>query len=142
MDTLMLKEISLSGDGPLTHIITSLSWKPAAVFPIFKGGDPLLTSIYRPISILPTVSKVYEKLVAKPITNHLNNSSFSLHPMQFGFRMNPHRNSHMLLCGRSRYQWTKERWWGLSPSTCVCRCGMVLIKIYECPHLYLFLKKD
>ncbi len=64
------------------------SWKPAAAVPILKGGDPPLTSNYRPVSILPTVSKVYEKLAAKQITNHLNNSSILLHLMQFGFRTN------------------------------------------------------
>ena len=47
-----------------------------------------MTSNYRPISILPIVSKVFEKLIAKQIINHLNNSSFPLHPMQFGFRAN------------------------------------------------------
>ena len=41
---------------------------------------------YRPISILPTVSKVAEKLVSEHIIEHLNTSTFSLHPMQFGFR--------------------------------------------------------
>lgn len=94
MDTLMLKQIGQSIKGPLTHIINvSLdqgkfpeSWKIASVIPIFKGGNSLLTSNYRPISILPTVSKVFEKLVAKQIINHLNCSSFPLHSMQFGFR--------------------------------------------------------
>ena len=96
MDTFILKEVSPSIVGPLTHIInTSLSqgrfpksWKSAAVVPVFKGGNPCLTSNYRPISILPTVSKVFEKLVAKQIINHLNNSPLALHPMQFGFKAN------------------------------------------------------
>ena len=96
MDTFILKEVSPSIVGPLTHIInTSLSqgrfpksWKSAAVVPVFKDGNPCLTSTYRPISILPTVSKVFEKLVAKQIINHPNNSPFALHPMQFGFRAN------------------------------------------------------
>ena len=43
---------------------------------------------YRPISILPVVSKVAEKWIAEQLNFHLNNSSFSLHPMQFGFRAN------------------------------------------------------
>jgi len=96
MDSLMLKEINSSIVTPLTHIINiSLaqgrfpnSWKPAVVAPIFKGGDPLLTSNYRPISIVPIVSKISEKLINKQIIDYLNNSSFQLHSMQFGFRAN------------------------------------------------------
>lgn len=66
MDTFILKAVSESVAGPLTHIINSSqsqgrfpeSWKFAAVVPVFKGGDPFLTPNYRPINILPTVSKV------------------------------------------------------------------------------------
>ncbi len=45
-------------------------------------------SNYRPISILPVMSKVAEKWVAEQIIKFLDNSAFSLHPMQFGFRKN------------------------------------------------------
>ena len=41
---------------------------------------------YRPISILPVVSKIVEKWVAKLLIQHLDKSNNSLHPMQFGFR--------------------------------------------------------
>lgn len=63
-------------------------WKSAIVTPIFKSGDHHSTCNYRPISILPIMSKVAEKCVAEQITHYLNNSSFTLHPMQFGFRSN------------------------------------------------------
>lgn len=61
-------------------------WKPAVVVPVFKSGDPHSMSNYRPISILPTMSKIAEKLIAKQIINHLNTTPYALHPMQFGFR--------------------------------------------------------
>lgn len=56
---------------PLTYICNlSLSsgivpsrMKIARVTPIFKAGDPTLLSNYRPISILPTISKVLEKIM-------------------------------------------------------------------------------
>ena len=73
---------------PLNNLENKRQIKPAVVVPLFKGGDPVMTSNYRPISILPMVSKVFEKLIAKQIINHLNNSSFPQHPMQFGFRAN------------------------------------------------------
>ena len=96
MDAVMLKELSTKLTNPITKIIKlSISQelflnvqKSAVVVQIFKCGDPVSTSNYRPISILPTVSKVAEKIVAEQITCHLNNSYFTLHPMQFGFRAN------------------------------------------------------
>ena len=39
------------------------AWKCARVTPIFKSADPALPSNYRPISILPIVSKVLERHV-------------------------------------------------------------------------------
>ena len=37
--------------------------KKAEVIPLFKGGSKLVTSNYRPISLLLTISKLLEKLV-------------------------------------------------------------------------------
>uniref|UniRef100_A0A8C8E3R6 Reverse transcriptase domain-containing protein n=1 Tax=Oryzias sinensis TaxID=183150 RepID=A0A8C8E3R6_9TELE len=96
LDTVMLKDLCSSLTRPITKIINlSLSqktfpstWKPAIVSPIFKSGDLHSMSNYRPISILPAVSKIAEKLVAKQIINHLDTTLYSLHPMQFGFRAN------------------------------------------------------
>ena len=62
------------------------SWKIARVTPVFKTGDKKNPENYRPISILPVISKIAEKWVAAQLTQHLNNSETSLHPMQFGFR--------------------------------------------------------
>ena len=45
-------------------------WKAAAVIPLFKGGDTLYPNCYRPISILPCLSKVFESQVNKQITDH------------------------------------------------------------------------
>jgi hypothetical protein len=45
-------------------------WKAAAVIPLFKGGDTLDPNCYRPISILPCLSKVFENQVNKQITDH------------------------------------------------------------------------
>lgn len=62
------------------------SWKIARVTPVFKSGNNTKSENYRPISILPVISKIAEKWVAAQLTQHLNNSETSLHPMQFGFR--------------------------------------------------------
>ena len=46
--------------------------KCAKVFPVFKGGAKFDPSNYQPISILPTVSKLFEKHVNKHLMNYLN----------------------------------------------------------------------
>ena len=45
-------------------------WKAAAVIPLFKGGDTLDPNCYRPMSILPCLSKVFKSQVNKQITDH------------------------------------------------------------------------
>jgi len=37
-------------------------WKSAKVYALFKGGDKSQKDSYRPISILPTMSKIIERL--------------------------------------------------------------------------------
>ena len=59
--------------------------KEARVFPIHKGGPSENPSNYRPISILPIVSKVIEKHVAKHLFAYLNKYKL-LHEAQSGFR--------------------------------------------------------
>ena len=64
---------------PLTEIINvSLvsgcfpdTLKIAKVLPIFKTGDPEKLENYRPISILPAFSKLYEKVVYNRIYRYL-----------------------------------------------------------------------
>uniref|UniRef100_A0A3Q3EA14 Reverse transcriptase domain-containing protein n=1 Tax=Labrus bergylta TaxID=56723 RepID=A0A3Q3EA14_9LABR len=61
--------------------------KTAIVTPVHKSGDRQEVSNYRPISILPAISKVIEKVLAEQLVAHLNIENL-LHPMQFGFRAN------------------------------------------------------
>ena len=59
--------------------------KIAKVYPVFKGGDKSDPSNYRPISILPTISKIFEKHVIKHLMAYLNKHKL-LHKNQSGFR--------------------------------------------------------
>ena len=45
--------------------------KQARIIPIFKSGDPSQPSNYRPISILPVLSKPLEKHINKHLSKHL-----------------------------------------------------------------------
>ena len=59
--------------------------KEARIIPIHKGGPSEDPSNYRPISILPLVSKVIEKHVTKHLFSYLNKYKL-LHEAQSGFR--------------------------------------------------------
>lgn len=61
--------------------------KIAKIIPIFKNGNKELVNNYRPISILPVLSKVIEKVMNQRLTNFLEQSDF-FYPNQYGFRKN------------------------------------------------------
>ena len=55
------------------------------MFPIFKNGSKSDPSNYRPISILPAISKIFEKHVNKCLMGYLNKYNL-IHNCQSGFR--------------------------------------------------------
>ena len=59
--------------------------KRAFIVPVPKSGDLSLVSNYRPISILPAISKVLEKLIYKRLYGFLGRFNI-LFPEQYGFR--------------------------------------------------------
>ena len=59
--------------------------KEAYVVPIHKGGDADEISNYRPISILPAFSKVFERAIYNRIVRHVEGMN-CLFANQFGFR--------------------------------------------------------
>ena len=60
-------------------------WKEAIVVPILKSGDADQPQNYRPISLLPILSKILEKVIAKQLTNYLEENHL-LSNTQHGFR--------------------------------------------------------
>lgn len=53
-------------------------WKKAIVTPIPKFSDPSLPKDFRPISVLPAVSKILEKILLHQISIHLDNPEMPL----------------------------------------------------------------
>ena len=89
----VLKQIVNEVVSPLTRMInvslrTGLipdAWKIAKVVPLYKAGREDDFSNYRPISLLPVLSKVIEKVVHKQLYQFVEEHKI-LYPMQFGFR--------------------------------------------------------
>ena len=59
--------------------------KSALVTPIFKKGDPTDPANYRPISSLPILSKIFEKVLKQQIMNFIEKHN-KLSSRQFGYR--------------------------------------------------------
>ena len=76
-------------------LILAEELKIAKIIPIFKSGNEQCTNNYRPISILPFFSKIYEKVMANFFTNFLDANDL-LYNSQFGFRHN-HSTSHGII---------------------------------------------
>ena len=69
--------------------------KIAVVIPVLKKEDKQDCNDYRPISLLPNISKIFEKIIKNRLSKFLeeNNCLFS---KQFGFR-NKHSITHALI---------------------------------------------
>ncbi len=89
----LLKIIEPSIIKPLTLVINQVintgifpdTLKLAKVIPIFKKDDPSVFKNYRPISLLPTISKVIEKIISSQLTAYFNDSDLFV-KNQYGFR--------------------------------------------------------
>ena len=78
--------------GPVVHHLINQAFvngefpdqlKLADITPTFKKEDPTAVKNYRPISVLPAASKVYERLIQKQITSFINKH---LSPYLCGYR--------------------------------------------------------
>ena len=81
VNSVYLEKLSLSTD---TGVVPR-EWKKAQVVLIFKSGDISSLNNYRPISILPIVSKIIERAVHQQLSEFLDVNQL-LHPNQSNFR--------------------------------------------------------
>ena len=96
MDGISVK-ILKSGSPLLSHILSFLfnnsmllgrvpkCWKTKRISPLFKEGDPGECNNYRPISILPIVMKVFEKIVEHQVSEFIDSHNLITN-FQSGFR--------------------------------------------------------
>ena len=60
--------------------------KIARVLPLYKSGDATVLRNYRPVSILPVFSKIFEKVIYRRLIEFVNRHNI-LYSHQYGFRM-------------------------------------------------------
>ena len=76
----LLKPVASIIASPITHILNQSfrtgsvpsQWKCARVTPIFKGGDKTCMENYRPISVIPILAKIMEKVAYDQAMKYLN----------------------------------------------------------------------
>ena len=108
----LLKVIAVSISLPLAHIFNlSLDkvkfpekLKLSRIVPVFKSGDPKLCDNYRPISLVNTLSKVLEKIVALKLTIHLQINDL-LYKHQYGFLKGRSTKQNLLHVAAVLYRW-------------------------------------
>ena len=69
----------------LDHHYIPQSWKVSKVIPIHKKGDKHIIDNYRPISLVPVISKIFEKIIKRRMMMHLEMNQL-LCKEQHGFR--------------------------------------------------------
>ena len=72
----------------LTPGIFPESLKLSKVTPIYKKGDRLFLENYWPISVLPTISKIFERVIHDQLYDYFN-SHILLAAQQYAFRPRP-----------------------------------------------------
>ena len=103
ISTVLLKKIKHEISKPLTAIINQsitsgifpTDLKTAKITPVYKKDDPKLLTNYRPISLLNSISKVFEKVLAQQIHKYFENNKY-FYNNQYGFRAK-HSTQHAAL---------------------------------------------
>ena len=62
-----------------------VDWKLAKVSPIYKTGERIDPNNYRPISVLSTIARIFEKVIYEQLYDYLSRKNI-LDPRQSGFR--------------------------------------------------------
>ena len=59
--------------------------KVSKIIPLHKANDKMFLTNYRPIALLPSISKIFEYILLKKLTSHFIENKL-LSPQQYSFR--------------------------------------------------------
>ena len=98
LDALSLKLVATTISEPILHILNlsietqtfCMKWKLGKLLPLFKGGDEdkMNMKAYRPISILPIISKIMERSIQSQVLEYMNETG------QFNQNLHAYRSLH------------------------------------------------
>ena len=77
-------------------------WKMARVIPLYKNGQRNIPGNYRPISVLPAISKIMERIMYDQLYNYVTKFEL-LSDSQFGFRKSHSTATALLDCTNDWY---------------------------------------
>ena len=118
LDTWTIKLVAEDILPAITHILNlSISqskfptmWKQAKVVPLLKKGDPLIPKNYRPVALLPILSKILEKAVFLQIVEYLDSNNL-LSPNHHGCRSGHNTATALIQMYDQWRKWKQDRWW-------------------------------
>ena len=90
----LIPEVTFMYNLSLSTSVFPMDWKKATVVPIPKAGDLTQVHNFRPISLLPLLGKILEKMVHSQIANYLEANSLLI-DSQHGFRAG-HSTAHSI----------------------------------------------
>jgi hypothetical protein len=108
-------------------------WKSGLICPIYKGGCRSDSANYRPVTLLPVISKVMERLITVSMSHHLETENL-LAAVQHGFRKHHSCLSNLLI---TLDDWTRSLDVGCSIHTCF----LDISKAFDRVDHYILLKK-
>lgn len=93
-------------------------WKEAVTIPVRKPGKPASdVSSYRPISVLPTMSKIFDRIILTRMKAHVEDRQL-IPNFQFGFR-SEHSTTHQLLRVMNQIKTGFDRTQRIRPQVCI-----------------------
>eukprot|EP00117_Sycon_ciliatum_P006636 scpid62779/ scgid10094/ Probable RNA-directed DNA polymerase from transposon BS; Reverse transcriptase len=115
------------------------AFKLAHVSPLYKAGDPAVPTHFRPISLLPILSKLLEKLVQKELVSVMNITE-SLPSTQFAFRSGHSTEdalaliTNRILTARDKRMYTGVCLLDMSKAFDKVRHHQLILYLFQCWH--------
>lgn len=137
----MLKKVCDIIKVPMAHLVNlsmkigfmPTDWKLGKVTPIFKSSDPTLVTNYRPISILPSLSKCVESAVYNQVIRYLESNNI-LFKDQYGFRRKHSAEQLLLKLHKAIFEAKSDNKWA-------CVVYLDLAKAFDCCNIDIMIHK-